>query len=66
MVGGSNPPKPEEISLAHNDVLFLDEVPGYSRQVLEVLREPLESVEIGSSRAAKQIRYPARFQQQRQ
>ena len=62
MVGGSSPPKPGEISLARNGVLFLDEVPEYSRQVLEVLREPLESGEVSISRGTQQIRYPAHFQ----
>jgi len=62
LVGGSNPPKPGEISLAHNGVLFLDELPEFSRRVLEVLREPLEAGEVMISRAAYQSLFPAKFQ----
>lgn len=62
LVGGSSPPRPGEISLAHNGVLFLDELPEYTRHVLEVLREPLESGRIMISRATRQVCYPARFQ----
>jgi len=62
LVGGSSPPRPGEISLAHHGVLFLDELPQFSRHVLEVLREPLESGRICISRAARQAEFPARFQ----
>lgn len=62
LVGGSSPPRPGEISLAHNGVLFLDELPEFSRQVLEALREPMESNYVTISRAAHQAKFPARFQ----
>jgi magnesium chelatase family protein len=62
LVGGGSDPRPGEISLAHNGVLFLDELPEFSRHVLEVLREPLESGWITISRAGRQSDFPARFQ----
>jgi magnesium chelatase family protein len=62
LVGGGAFPRPGEISLAHNGVLFLDELPEYDRKVLEVLREPLEKGAITVSRAAQQLEFPASFQ----
>ena len=62
LVGGGSNARPGEISLAHQGVLFLDELPEFSRKVLEVLREPMESGEIMISRVAAQSRYPANFQ----
>lgn len=62
LVGGGSQPRPGEISLAHSGVLFLDELPEFSRQVLDVLREPLESGRITISRAARQAEFPAQFQ----
>jgi len=62
LVGGGAVPRPGEISLAHNGVLFLDELPEYDRRVLEVLREPLENGVITVSRAAQQVEFPAGFQ----
>ena len=62
LVGGGSPPRPGEISLAHNGVLFLDELPEFPRRALEALREPLENGRITLSRAASQAEFPARFQ----
>lgn len=62
LVGGSSPPHPGEISLAHHGVLFLDELPEFHRGVLESLREPLESGFVTISRAAHQAKFPASFQ----
>jgi magnesium chelatase family protein len=62
LVGGGSNPRPGEISLAHEGVLFLDELTEFDRRVLEVLREPLESGHITISRAARQADFPARFQ----
>lgn len=62
LVGGGSSPRPGEISLALNGVLFLDELPEFDRHVLEVLREPMESGRITISRALRQVSFPARFQ----
>ncbi|GAB1595206.1 YifB family Mg chelatase-like AAA ATPase [Lysobacter claricitrinus] len=62
LIGGGAQPRPGEVSLAHNGVLFLDEFPEWERRALEVLREPLESGVVTVSRAARSSEFPARFQ----
>ena len=61
LVGGGSNPQPGEISLAHNGVLFLDELPEFKRQVLEVLRQPMEERKVTISRAKISVDYPASF-----
>jgi magnesium chelatase family protein len=62
VVGGGSVPRPGEVSLAHNGVLFLDELPEFKRNVLEALRQPLEDREVTLARVRARIRLPARFQ----
>jgi magnesium chelatase family protein len=62
LIGGGNVPRPGEVTLAHNGVLFLDELPEFRRNVLETLREPIEEGRIAISRARSTVVFPARFQ----
>ncbi len=61
LVGGGSGPRPGEVTLAHNGILFLDELPEFNRNVLEALRQPLEDNYVVVSRAAKTLKFPARF-----
>ena len=61
LIGGGRPPRPGEVSLSHNGVLFLDELPEFNRHVLEVMRQPLEDGQVTISRAAIALTFPSRF-----
>lgn len=61
LIGGGHLPKPGEVSLAHNRVLFLDEFPESRRNILDLLRQPLEDGQVTIARAAMSLTYPARF-----
>ena len=61
LIGGGQIPKPGEVSLSHNGVLFLDELPEFRKNVLEVMRQPIEEERVTISRAATSLTYPARF-----
>ncbi len=61
LIGGGHVPRPGEVSLAHNGVLFLDELPEFKKHVLEVLRQPIEDLKVTISRAASTLTYPSNF-----
>jgi magnesium chelatase family protein len=61
LIGGGKNPKPGEVSLSHNGVLFLDEIPEFRKNVLEVLRQPIEDGHVTIARASSTVRYPANF-----